>query len=144
MNGCSTRHCSPTRNTQQANTIGSTTQIRYPRGRSPHIRTDLEGAPILDFTQHSQPASRRPIDVAVGVLVGLRQCTEGEAFAEIAHSVHATGIGLGSLARALVALASGTAEPFPHHAAAQELWGDLVARRRQLTAAPTHRPGPGR
>lgn len=105
---------------------GSDTQIRYRRGSS-RTRTDLQGATILDFTHFSEASSRRPIDVAVGVLVGLRHCTEGEAFEEIAHSVHATGIGLGSLARALVAVASRTADPVPHYAVALELWGDLVA-----------------
>lgn len=75
----------------------------------------------------AEPSSRRPIDVAVGVLVGLRHCTEAEAFEEIAHAVHATGVGLGGIAHALVALASGTDEPIPHRAEALSIWGDLVA-----------------
>ena len=94
-------------------------------GDRPHSLNSSE-AQIADFTAHSERFSRRPIDVAVGILIGLRQCTDVEAFEEIAHAVHATGIGLGSLARALVALASGGGEPFPHREEAVDIWGDLV------------------
>jgi hypothetical protein len=52
--------------------------------------------------------SRRVIDVAVGILVGLRGCSEREAFEELGRVVHQTGIGIGSLASGLVALASGS------------------------------------
>ncbi len=37
--------------------------------------------------------ARRSIDMAIGVLVGLRRCTAREAFAEIANAVHENGIG---------------------------------------------------
>jgi hypothetical protein len=52
--------------------------------------------------------SRRVIDVAVGILVGLRGCSEREAFEELGRVVHQTGIGIGSLASGLVALARGS------------------------------------
>ena len=55
-----------------------------------------------------QDTSRRVIDVAVGILVGLRGCTDKEAFDELVRVVHQTGIGIGSLAAGLVALASGS------------------------------------
>jgi hypothetical protein len=78
---------------------------------------------------HNEVLSRSVIDVAIGVLVGLRGRSEREAFNEIAYAVHETGVGLGSLSRALVALASGTTDPFDHRTEAVVLWGDLVAGR---------------
>lgn len=77
----------------------------------------------------AQPNSRRSIDVAIGVLVGLRQCSAREAFEEIAKAVHETGIGLGQMSRALVELASGSGESFAHRAEAVVIWGKLVANR---------------
>ena len=74
---------------------------------------------------HNEMLSRSVIDMAIGVLVGLRGCSEREAFNEIAYAVHETGVGLGSLSRALVALASGAAE-FDHRAEVVDRWGDLV------------------
>lgn len=65
--------------------------------------------------------------MAIGVLVALRRCTEAEAFEEIVRAVHATGVGLGSIAQALVALASGAGEPFPYRQEATDAWGDLLA-----------------
>ena len=53
--------------------------------------------------------SRRVIDVAIGILVGLRGCSDREAFDELVQVVHQTGIGIGRLAAGLVALASGSA-----------------------------------
>lgn len=55
----------------------------------------------------SYPTSRKSIDVAVSVLVGLRGCTEREAFDELARVVRETGIGLDSTATALIARATG-------------------------------------
>lgn len=77
--------------------------------------------------RHADALLRSVIDVAVGVLVALRRCSEREAFNEIADAVRETGVGLGSLSRALVALASGTTDPFDHRTEAVDLWGDLVA-----------------
>jgi ANTAR domain-containing protein len=68
--------------------------------------------------------SRRVIDVAIGVLVGWRGCSEREAFDEIVCAVKETGVGLGSMARALVALASGGTASDPHQAEALRRWGD--------------------
>lgn len=65
--------------------------------------------------------------MALGVLIGLRQCSEDVAFEDIAQAVHRTGVGLGTLARALVALATGTDEPFPHREEALSIWGDLIS-----------------
>jgi ANTAR domain-containing protein len=76
--------------------------------------------------------SRRVIDVATGILVGLRGCSDHEAFDELVRVVHETGIGIGRLAAGLVALASGSATA--EHAEAFAVWGDLV--RRPLAATP--------
>ena len=59
------------------------------------------------------PSSRTVIDVAIGVLVGLRRCSERQAFNEIASAVSETGVSLGSICRGLIALASGT-DSFDH------------------------------
>ncbi len=73
--------------------------------------------------------SRNVIDVAVGVLVGLRRCTEREAFNEIAGAVRATGVGLGSISRALVVLAGGATDVFDHRPEVVGLWGELFESR---------------
>jgi enamine deaminase RidA (YjgF/YER057c/UK114 family) len=84
--------------------------------------------PIFDF-------SRRDIDLAIGVLIGLRRCSERQAFNEIAAVVAQTGIGLGSICRALVALASGTTPSFNHRSEVVGAWGDLIGAR-----SDTHEP----
>jgi hypothetical protein len=71
--------------------------------------------------------SRRVIDVATGILVGLRGCSDQEAFDELVRVVHETGIGIGRLASGLVALASGSATA--EHAEAFAVWGELVRSR---------------
>ncbi|MBO0680828.1 ANTAR domain-containing protein [Mycolicibacterium sp. S2-37] len=55
-------------------------------------------------------SSRRDIDLAIGALIGIRRCSEREAFDAIVDAVHATGIGLGEVSHALVALVSGATE----------------------------------
>jgi hypothetical protein len=52
-------------------------------------------------------SSRWHIDVAIGVLIGLRQCSEQQAFADIAAAVHETGVGLRGVSYALTTLAGG-------------------------------------
>ena len=80
--------------------------------------------------RHSVPdTSRRVIDVATGVLVALRGYSEGEAFNELAAAVRRTGVGVGSLATALVALVGGRPGPVPHQTEALDVWGDLLAAR---------------
>ena len=94
----------------------------------------------------SRPAnssSRRIVDTvscriafvgAVGVLVGLRGCSEAEAFDELVWVVHQTGIG--STAAGLVALARGTASA--DHAEAFNAWGELIRRGRLVSLAAAH------
>ena len=79
-----------------------------------------------------QEPSRKVIDVAVGILVGLRGCSEREAFDELAAVVNQTGIGLHSTASALVALATGASTP--EHTEAFTAWGALLGPRRYRVA----------
>jgi hypothetical protein len=76
-------------------------------------------------------SSRRKIDVAVGILVGLRGCAPEEAFAELVKVVQHTGIGIGSLARALVDLAGGRSGTSANYAEAFNAWGELLAQARR-------------
>jgi ANTAR domain len=79
--------------------------------------------------------SRRVIDVAIGILVGLRGCTTDEAFDELVRVVHQTGIGIGRLAAGLVAVASGSSSA--EHAEAFTVWGELLRRGRSVPLATT-------
>lgn len=75
----------------------------------------------------ADPTSRRIIDMAIGVLIGWRGCSEREAFEEIADAVRETGIGIGSIAEALVDLASSGEQSAPHHRAqALRVWADAI------------------
>jgi ANTAR domain len=87
---------------------------------------------------HTQPeqASRQVIDVAVGILIGLRGCSQREAFNELAAAVRASGVGLTATARALVELANGASASPLHRQEAMKRWGHLLA----AAPAPT---GPG-
>jgi hypothetical protein len=78
--------------------------------------------------------SRRVIDVAIGILVGLRGCSEREAFDELVRVVYQTGIGIGRIASGLVALATGASSA--EHAEAFNAWDELIRRGRldQLAA----------
>jgi len=75
--------------------------------------------------------SRRVIDVATGILVGLRGCSDDEAFAELVCGVHETGIGIGRLAAGLVALASGSSTA--DHCEVFTVWGALFDRSRAVS-----------
>lgn len=86
--------------------------------------------------RQSDTTSRRLIDVAVGILIGLRGCSQDEAFAELVDAVQRTGVGIGALAEALVALAGGSENPPAHHDAALDVWGELLVSR-ALASRPT-------
>jgi len=64
--------------------------------------------------------SRKVIDTAIGVLVGLRGCSPDDAFAELVRVVREMGIGIGSIAAGLVAVASGTSSA--QNAVAFNVW----------------------
>jgi len=78
-------------------------------------------------------SSRVVIDVAIGVLIGLRHCSERQAFNELATAVRETGVGLGSISRVLVARASGAAEAVdPRLDSVVGRWDELLADRSAL------------
>jgi hypothetical protein len=80
--------------------------------------------------------SRRVIDIAVGVLVGLRGYSEREAFTELVEAVRCTGVGIGSLAAALIALVGGRSHETPYQTEALDFWGETLASRElQLRSA---------
>jgi hypothetical protein len=82
--------------------------------------------------RHGIDTSRWIIDVANGILVGLRGCSPQEAFNELVRVVNETGMGIGSVARGLVGLAEGA--PSPQHAeAAFNAWGELIRGRKLVT-----------
>jgi|EndMetStandDraft_8_1072994.scaffolds.fasta_scaffold07306_6 hypothetical protein len=87
------------------------------------------GATMVSMTYRTVDTSRRVIDLATGILVGLRGCSEQAAFAELVTVVQRTGIGLGSIARALVAIAGSSDESVPYTAEAFDVWADLLAAR---------------
>ena len=83
-------------------------------------------------TQHR---SRREIDQAIGVLMGIRRCSAEEALTELAGVVRASGVGLGGVSRALLDLVSGAAVPTADGAALAH-WNAVL---RQLGAPPARR-----
>ncbi|OBF08465.1 ANTAR domain-containing protein [Mycobacterium sp. 852002-10029_SCH5224772] len=61
-------------------------------------------------TPNYRPAdhrSRREIDQAIGVVMGLRRCSAEQALSEITAVVRASGVGLGGVSRALLGLITG-------------------------------------
>ena len=90
---------------------------------------------VTEFGRGVDLSSRTVIDVAIGVLVGWRGCSTREAFEELADAVRETGVGIGSIARALVELACGTDQSAPHRDVVLRLWGDVVPRRSALVSA---------
>ncbi|BBY12413.1 ANTAR domain-containing protein [Mycobacterium marseillense] len=61
-------------------------------------------------TPNYRPAdhrSRREIDQAIGVVMGLKRCSAEQALTELTGVVRASGVGLGGVSRALLALVTG-------------------------------------
>lgn len=79
--------------------------------------------------------SRKVIDTAIGVLVGLRGCPPAEAFTELVQVSRQTGIGIGIIAGGLVAVASGTSSA--DNVDAFNVWGELIRRERGASLATT-------
>ncbi|OAN42564.1 hypothetical protein A4X20_01655 [Mycolicibacterium iranicum] len=71
---------------------------------------------------HPDPLVRRNIDIAIGIIVGRRRCSEDQAFREIASVAHKTGCPLGETADALIAFAR---VDQPHARCADRTWADL-------------------
>ena len=96
--------------------------------------------PIIVFMsnspRYSDDTSRKVIDVATGILVGLRCCSPREAFEELVSVMNRTGVGIGSLAAGLVALAGGGSSA--GHAEAFAAWGGLTGSGRLAPVAVSH------
>lgn len=69
--------------------------------------------------------------------MGLRGCSDREAFDELVSVVKQTGVGIGRLAAGLVAVAGGSASA--DHAEAFSAWGDLIEHRPTSPKSPTLR-----
>ena len=72
--------------------------------------------------------SRRTVDVAVGILIGLRGYGDREAFDELVGVVNRTGLGIFSVAASLVAVAAGSSSA--DDSEAFNAWGELIWRAR--------------
>ena len=86
-------------------------------------------------------SSRHVIDVPIGVLVGLRRCSEQQAFDEIASAVSETGVNLGSICRRLIELVSDTTDSFDERPEVAGLW--VCARPLNCSALPVNRENGG-
>lgn len=84
---------------------------------------------MTELGRRGDPASRRVIDLAIGILMGLRGCSEGDAFDELVNAVHETGVGPAGLATALAQLVAGTGDDIPHRSEAALMWGHLLVSR---------------
>jgi hypothetical protein len=73
-------------------------------------------------------ASRRTVDVAIGILVGLRGYSEQAAFDELVGVVKRTGLGIFSVAGSLSAIAAGSSSA--EDSEAFNAWGELIRRAR--------------
>jgi hypothetical protein len=74
-------------------------------------------------------SSRRVIDLAIGILMGLRGCSEKDAFDDLASAVRETGVGLGSLGAALADVVAYPEGSYPYRAEALHMWGYLLKDR---------------
>jgi hypothetical protein len=73
-------------------------------------------------------ASRQTVDVAIGILIGLRGCSDRDAFDELVGVVNRTGLGIFSVASSLVAVAAGSSSA--EDSEAFNAWGELIRRAR--------------
>jgi ANTAR domain len=85
-----------------------------------HIATQTQLSP-------SRPPASRPIDTAVGILVGWRRCSTNAAFRELISASDRHDVPIFALAAALIALAGGGTESGPADSparlAAEKEWG---------------------
>lgn len=80
----------------------------------------------------------RPLDMAKGILIALRGCGPDAAFDELVDTAHRHHIPLFAMSSALIAIASGAAEPYSPDSLAQQVaqreWRDLLSRHGEPTA----------
>lgn len=80
--------------------------------------------------------SRREIDMALGVVMGIRRCSAKEALEVLAGGTRASGVGLGGVSRALLSVVSG--DPGPAVGEAVTHWNALLGLPAHL-GSPAHR-----
>jgi ANTAR domain-containing protein len=68
--------------------------------------------------------SRREIDMAIGVLMGIRRCSPQEALEALAGATRASGVGLGGVSRTLLDVVSGDPQLAADEALAH--WNSLL------------------
>ena len=68
--------------------------------------------------------SRREIDLAIGVLMGIRRCSAQDALEALVGATRASGVGLGGGSRALLNVVSGDVKPTADKAVAH--WNALL------------------
>jgi hypothetical protein len=82
----------------------------------------------MAHTHSYRPAdhrSRREIDMAIGVLMAIRRCSQQEALEALADATRTSGVGLGGVSRALLDVISGDPAPWAGEAIAH--WNALLA-----------------
>ena len=84
---------------------------------------------MTESSRRADPASRRVIDVAIGILMGLRRCSERDAFDDLVRAVHETGVGPAALATALADIVAGEGDRGGRHTEATLMWGHLLVAR---------------
>jgi hypothetical protein len=87
---------------------------------------DVEAAAMTDLGGRTHVASRHVIDLALGILMGLRGCSEQEAFDDLVDAVHDIGADPDVLAHALVAVAAGAGAPLQYQRQVRQRWGHLL------------------
>lgn len=80
------------------------------------------------FTRPAEHASRTDVDVATGILIGLRGCTVSAAHDELLGVAAEHRLSPFSVARALITLASGGTAVGESSAVVDMRWGGLVAQ----------------
>jgi hypothetical protein len=74
--------------------------------------------------------ARRSLDLAQGILIGLRRCTTEAAFDELVTVAHKHSVSVSAVASALVTMATETADETDSDrdalAVAHVAWGDLI------------------
>lgn len=71
--------------------------------------------------------SRREIDLAIGVLMGVRGCSAEKALETLVDATRVSGVGLGGVSRTLLSVISGDGDPSrPTAAEALAHWNALL------------------
>jgi pimeloyl-ACP methyl ester carboxylesterase len=107
------------------------TRANWQRELPPHTPeaiNDQQANDVRTQTLIEKIESRRAIEVAIGVLMGLRGCSQTESINELTSAAEEMELSLAELCHALVELASGNATS-PHRAAVQHRWRHLLASR---------------